>query len=273
MHWKNTVNNQVRTAQEVIEYSALGYRTVVLDRCLNRDMDELVRIRDVARARCVSTCLLAHEGCMPACPFKREHDTWQAKIAQGDTIDYWRGVGAESCGRLRRKRKALDPYERVVLPRSTTDLVWIDRADFDAYASVVDVFKFWGRLVSEPESAENQQAACWASQYSGTSRQVGDTSQWADSFQQIYQSNIEPLSAWSPSGVVPTGSDLTQHKGIPPTQSGTRWLSEEGRTLARRLRTCKSQCYRCHACDHFYDIDPFDSLLEWMQPSSDPAVL
>lgn len=271
MHWKNTVNNQVRSAQEVIDYSALGFRTVVLDRCLNRDMDELTRIRDVARGRGVSTCLLAHEGCMPSCPFKREHDSWQAKIAQRETTDYWQGIGAESCGRLRMKRKALAPHERVVLPRSTTDLVWIDRADFDAYATVVDVFKFWGRLVSEPESAEDERAACWAFQPSATSSQVRDTLQWAESFQHIYQSNLEPLSAWSPSGVVPAGADPARHKAVAPMKSATRWLSEEGRTLARRLRTCRSQCYRCHACEEFYDIDPFDSLLEWMK-SSDSAV-
>jgi hypothetical protein len=41
MKWKNTVNQQVSTAQQVIDYMYLGFNVIQLDRSLNRNMDEL----------------------------------------------------------------------------------------------------------------------------------------------------------------------------------------------------------------------------------------
>ena len=32
MHWKNTVNHIVRTAQEVVDYASIGYNTILIDR-------------------------------------------------------------------------------------------------------------------------------------------------------------------------------------------------------------------------------------------------
>ena len=47
MKWKNTVNHQVSSAQQVLDYIYLGYNIIQLDRSLNRNMDELKRIKEV----------------------------------------------------------------------------------------------------------------------------------------------------------------------------------------------------------------------------------
>lgn len=84
MKWKNTVNQQVSTAQQVLDYLYLGYNIIQLDRSLNRNMDELKRIKRVVEnykkknpERHVTTSLLVYEDCLPSCPFKREHDDVQ----------------------------------------------------------------------------------------------------------------------------------------------------------------------------------------------------
>ncbi len=47
MKWKNTVNQQVSNAQQVLDYLYLGYNIIQLDRSLNRNMAELKRIKEV----------------------------------------------------------------------------------------------------------------------------------------------------------------------------------------------------------------------------------
>ena len=46
MKWKNTVNQQVSNAQQVLDYLYIGYNVIQLDRSLNRNMDELKRIKE-----------------------------------------------------------------------------------------------------------------------------------------------------------------------------------------------------------------------------------
>jgi collagenase-like PrtC family protease len=45
MRWKNTVNHRVANAQQVLDYIFLGYDTIVLDRSLCRNLNELKKIR------------------------------------------------------------------------------------------------------------------------------------------------------------------------------------------------------------------------------------
>jgi hypothetical protein len=84
MKWKNTVNHQVSSAQQVLDYIYLGYDIIQLDRSLNRNMDELKRIKEVVENyksrnsnNNVKTSMLVWENCLPSCPFKREHDDLQ----------------------------------------------------------------------------------------------------------------------------------------------------------------------------------------------------
>lgn len=263
MHWKNTVNNHVRSAQEFIDYIGLGYSTVVLDRSLNRDLDELARIKVLSRKYGVHTCLLAHEGCIPACPFKHEHDSWQAGIEKSESMDYWQGIGNNTCGLVRRGRTAISKHDRHVLPRATTDLVWTDREDFDAYADVVDVFKFWGRLSSEPPQGHKQQVSCWLFRPASSVEWCVDRPIWASSFEEIYNADLLPFNAWVFNSYVHGRQTDRNWNMIQEASIGSVWLTPEGKSLSRLLRDCRSQCYRCHACEALYGLEPFDSIIGW----------
>ena len=43
---------------------------------------------------------------------------------------------------------------------------------------------------------------------------------------------------------------------------GNIWLTEEGRKLEKRLKTCMNQCYRCHLCERTYGLPDLDSSIQ-----------
>lgn len=105
MKWKNTVNQCVSNTQQVIDYLELGYNIIQIDRSLNRNLDELKKIRyavdkykDENPEKDVKLCMLISEACLPFCPFKREHDDMQ--IYHRD-FNYWNNIGVLSCNNWR----------------------------------------------------------------------------------------------------------------------------------------------------------------------------
>ena len=72
---KNSVNNKPKSLKDVVFLiSTLGVKDVVLDRSLNRDLDELRKISQFCKEQGVSTTLLVNEGCIVDCMWKNFDD-------------------------------------------------------------------------------------------------------------------------------------------------------------------------------------------------------
>lgn len=103
------MNQLVADAQLAVDYLELGYTFIQLDRSLNRNLEELGRVKqavDLYRKKHpqkdVKTCLLIEEACLPHCPFKREHDDIQIRCHPKDGgYIYWEGLGRTTCGTWR----------------------------------------------------------------------------------------------------------------------------------------------------------------------------
>lgn len=251
MKWKNTVNQHVSSAQQVLDYLHLGYNVIQLDRSLNRDLDELKRVRDVVDTyrskhpqKHVKTCLLVIEDCMPFCPFKREHDDVQIhhqRIAYGNTP-----LASLSCGRW------LSQLRACTVPRSGTNCFWIGVETFREYAEVVDIFKFSGRLRPYFPAEER-----------GAIRFGWFTAKHAvNCFAMIVEHCLEPVHSWAlgarayPDGEV----DL---EDVRQELKDSASMTPEARVLEHRLKTCRNQCYKCHLCERTFGLADFDSLIEF----------
>ncbi len=253
MKWKNTVNQQVSTAQQVLDYLYLGYNVIQLDRSLNRNMDELKRIKEVVDnyknkfpEKYVKTCLLVYEDCLPSCPFKREHDDVQIYHRQ---IDYWTDLGTQSCTRWK------DSFGKSIIPRSGTNCLWASIDTFNEYAELVDIFKHSGRLTEfipypNPESLQF-----------GWYVDGGLIQHAVKSFSEIVKYSLEPVHAWLLGvGIVsPSGPDVDYIKN---NLRNNVWMSSKGKVLEQRLKNCKNRCYECHLCERTYGIPDIDSLIE-----------
>ena len=72
-----SINQQIRTRDKVdmlVKY--LGYKSLVLDRYLNKDMDALNDLTTYCKETYpdVTLKVVANEGCLLECPFKKDHD-------------------------------------------------------------------------------------------------------------------------------------------------------------------------------------------------------
>jgi hypothetical protein len=250
MKWKNTVNQQVSTAQQVLDYLYLGYNLIQLDRSLNRNMDELKRIKDVVEnfknkypEKLVKTCMLVWEDCLPSCPFKRAHDDLQIYHRK---INYWSSnLGALSCTRW---RKMLG--ERI-LPRSGTNCCWVSVDTFKEYTELVDIFKYSGRLtIIGPDPSLNNLQAAWA-----FLERYG-----VRSFSEVIKNKLEPVHLWC-WGIGIFASLETNIEDIKEDLKDNLWLTDEGKRLEQRLKNCKNQCYKCHLCERTFGISDIDSVI------------
>ena len=230
MKWKNTVNQQISSAQQVLDYLYLGYNVIQLDRSLNRNMDELKRIKEVVenfknknKGRTVSTCMLIMENCMPFCPFKRAHDDLQIYYKY---FSYWGShLGALSCSKWR------NVFGKNILPRSGTDCFWSSINTFMEYAKLVDIFKRSGRLTSQilKMTFEKEVQFGW---FSG---------EYAiQSYSEIIEGNLEPVSSWSLGyGVIPLlKEDINK---VQKDLRGSFWMTDKAKILERKLKNCKNQ--------------------------------
>lgn len=72
---KLSINNHVSTLEEVIfTHDTIGLKHIILDRSVNRDMDEIKRIHRWTKERDISLTLLAQEGCITNCQWKSTCD-------------------------------------------------------------------------------------------------------------------------------------------------------------------------------------------------------
>lgn len=251
MKWKNTVNHQVSTPQQVIDYLYLGYNIIQLDRSLNRNLNELKIIKEIIENfknkypdKYVKTCMLVWEDCMPSCPFKREHDYLQI---HHNNINYWNNQwGALSCRRWR------TIFGERVLPRAGTNCCWVSVDTFKEYAELVDIFKYSGRLtVIGPNPSLGKLQAAWSFlEHYGV-----------NSLSEIIENKLEPIHLWC-WGIGVFADLKTRIEDIKEGLKDNLWLTEEGRRLEKILKECENQCYRCHQCEKFFGLSDIDTLIE-----------
>ena len=255
MNWKNTVNHLVKSTQEVYDYAALGYTTILLDRSLNRDIDLLKEIRQETKKLKVETSLLASESCMPSCPFKQEHDLWQAPLQQSES-NYWQTFPT-TCSHWR------TPYTEQ-LPRLGVNISMATKEIVDDFFENVDIFKFSGRL-GQSQAIDPDGRMCWVGMEKGNrkidleSGKLIDTFEYSDSFQEVYDKGLSPylVDRWSPQGW--TNLEQTQQHSVEDITS--IWNTKKGQGLSKILSKCKNRCWDCHACEKVFGVEPFNSTL------------
>lgn len=250
MKWKNTVNQQVMTAQQVLDYLYLGFNTIQLDRSLAFNFDELKRIKEVIEVfkakypeKSVKTCMLVWEDCMPFCPFKREHDDLQIYMRRKN---YWQSdLGGLTCNRW------TTSSGESLIPRFGTNCYWVTTKSFGEYAELVDVFKYSGRLRPYDIQTSEYLQAGW----------VSENKLFVSSFSDIINNNLEPLHLWQ-FGINALDKMETEFGIIVEKLKSNSWLTAKGRNLEQRLKNCKNQCYKCHMCERANNISDIDSAIE-----------
>jgi len=258
MHWKNTVNHLVRSTQEVYDFASLGYNTILLDRSLNRDLETLKETYTESRKLGLETSLLASEGCMPSCPFKKEHDDWQSDLQQSP-MNYWETFPT-TCATWHLKTGKL--------PRLGTDISLATRDLVDVFMGNVDVLKFSGRI-GVGGNIDPDGRMCW----SGVAGQVdtdpdgrgfkpaaGGLFEYADSFEEIYDRNLAPFinTRFNPQGWTSAKVRLQ----VDTSTMNNIWLTPKGKGLSKILSTCQNRCWDCHACENVFGVERFNSVLE-----------
>jgi hypothetical protein len=271
MDWKNTVNHGIMTTQEFVDYTKLGYTTIQLDRNFNRNMSELKRVKKEADRLGVKTCLLIKENCMPKCPFKTEHDIWQGgEEFRNFGKSYWEVIG-NTCNYWQTFSRT---HDGVANPRVATDIICHSSEDWASFSSLVDVFKRCGRLDNYPQSKEERLVYFLEMTIPENikEKKFPPTSMYVvDSFKDIYENNLAPIHMWfgftylAGSSAVYLKKDypiITDIEKIKEGISHHFWNRKESKTLAKVLKNCNNQCYKCHMCDDVFGMKRFDSLLE-----------
>jgi hypothetical protein len=258
MKWKNTVNHQVSSAQQVLDYIYLGYDVIQLDRSLNRNIDELKRIKEVVdnynsrnSENEIKTCMLVWENCLPSCPFKREHDDLQIYFKD---IIYWQSnPGLITC---KKWRENLGKY---AIPRIGTNCFWISADTFKEYADLVDIFKHSGRLVDSIDMQGQGEV-----QYEWQLKNFPEKLKGfytVESFSEIMNSGLEPLHLWYP---IPGRVSNFQKdiENIKQSLQNNQFTTEKMKRLEQRLKNCRNQCYQCHLCERTFGLPDIDSMIE-----------
>jgi len=270
MDWKNTVNHGISSTQEMIDFAALGYTTIQLDRDFNRNLNELKRAKKEADRLGIKTCLLIRESCMPQCPFKAEHDHWQpGKALKEIGKSYWEVVPF-TCNTWRTANFSSGTQQEidsgVVNPRTATNIMVHSKDDWDEFASLVDIFKTSGRLnrfsdTEEPDFGYYYQM--WKDPKKQMNHPPPQTYMFkASCFKDIYENNLAPIHMWFISIAHKKGYPLiTDIDEIKKITANNFWNSEEAVDLQNTLKRCKNQCYSCHKCDDLFQTGNMESVL------------
>ena len=275
MKWKNTVNHKIRTAQEYIDYVKLGYDYIQVDRSLNRNLDELRKIKQQRDIFGKEIYMLVHEDCMPECPMQVEHT---ADLSTGERYDV-----VDACSRW--------TSHNYKIPRVNMDAFWLSKEVFDEFSSLVDVFKYSGRFYAIDDG---QKYEWYFGDRSAFTHQDWDKKISCESFEEVYERGH--ISWWLPM-VKPNvnetkepeekeynidnemltdeqrqliinamkmidaeneNQELTKYDEVPYIL----WMTKEGKALERKLVNCMSQCYDCHLCERTFGIEDLDSILD-----------
>jgi hypothetical protein len=268
MRWKNTVNHRVADAQQVINYIFCGYDTILLDRSISRNLNELRRIRKAVDyynnrynpSKEILTSLLIQEGCLYSCPFKKEHDS----IGEYISGEYFNTLSKLTCDNWR----FTEPYGK--LPRNAIDLIASDKETFNEFESLNDIFKYSGRFSVfpfQPGETKNKKL-CWVFEHQKKYRfdyvpfAPHDTI-YANNMADVIHDNIMPLHWWNFGWVdskIVKGDYKTRISML--KEMPNFWKTDKGRRLEKILKTCRSQCWDCHECEKTFGTPLFDSALQ-----------
>lgn len=141
---------------------------LVLDRSLNRDLDELAQIALLIHQAHPGLHLevLANEGCLPYCPFKLSHDSYIA-LANLVGVDQTHALNCDlGCMRL------LDEHPHRILQSP-----FIRPEDIDLYLYHIDTIKLCGRTLG-PEFLMKTIRAYRARRYDGNLLDLMDAMAW-----------------------------------------------------------------------------------------------
>jgi len=84
---KNSINNKITTPQQAKFFvERLGFDSIIIDRSLNRNWDDLTILTDYCKENNIKTTLLANEGCIPNCPYKQFCDMKISQAPDGDNV-------------------------------------------------------------------------------------------------------------------------------------------------------------------------------------------
>ena len=141
---------------------------IILDRSLNRNLDELAKIclKMHTYFPGLKMEVLANEGCLPYCPFKLSHDSYIA-LANIDGHDQTHVINCDiGCMRL------LDEQ-----PHRLLQSPFIRPEDIDLYLYHVDTIKLCGRTLG-PDFLINAITAYRARRYNGNLLDLMDAMAW-----------------------------------------------------------------------------------------------
>jgi len=268
MRWKNTVNHRVADAQQVINFICCGYDTILLDRSISRNLNELRRIRKAVDyynkkykpAKKILTSLLIQEGCLYCCPFKKEHDS----IGEYISGEYFNTLSKLTCDNWR----FTEPFGQ--LPRNAIDLIASDKKTFNEFAELNDIFKYSGRFSVfpfHPDDVEDKRA-CWLFEHKKKYRFdyvpfAPEDTIYANNMTDVINHNIMPLHWWN-FGWVDTDMVQSDYKNRLELlkEMPNFWKTDKGKRLEKILKTCRSQCWDCHECEKTFGTPLYDSALQ-----------
>jgi hypothetical protein len=268
MRWKNTVNHRVADAQQVMNYIFCGYDTILLDRSISRNLNELKKIRKAVDyynkkykpVKKIITSLLIREGCLYNCPFKKEHDS----IGEHISGQYFNTLSKITCDNWR----FTEPFGK--LPRNAIDLVAADKETYNDFAEYNDIFKYSGRFTVFPFLPGDTQhkKACWnfehQKKFTFDYAPCGpDDTVYSDSISEAVNDNIMPLHWW---GFGWVDADIVKNNYKNKLEilgnAPNFWKTDKGQRLGEILKNCRSQCWDCHECEKTFETPRFDSALQ-----------
>jgi collagenase-like PrtC family protease len=136
---KNSVNNKINTLEQVIFWhTQMHINDIILDRSINRNIDDLKHISEYAKEYGLTLTLLANEGCLPNCSWKQPCD---------NMISQYHKDTPKEVGDLRSLHGVLActmHYERN--PADTLKSPYILPNNIETYSPYADCIKIAGRM-------------------------------------------------------------------------------------------------------------------------------
>lgn len=138
---KASVNNKIKTLEDVqFWYNHVNIKEYILDRSLNRNFDELLRIYEwTSKQGDVVLSLLANEGCLPSCPMKQHCDNLISTYPdfQPNEVNYLTTLHSHT---LCTKHYSQNPADVLKSP-------WLSPVTINQYDPYIDTVKIVGRMV------------------------------------------------------------------------------------------------------------------------------
>jgi len=137
---KLSINNKVSTLDEVeFLHEHVQLNNFILDRSVNRNLDEIIRIHEWTHDKGISLTLLGQEGCITKCPFKQTCDNMISTFHDYD-------IHEVNDIRLQHSQKFCDSHYNDN-PADMLKSPWISPAGLVIYEPYIDYIKLAGRGV------------------------------------------------------------------------------------------------------------------------------